>query len=417
MHGICNRSYTRLKILTRYTLKEFFPPFLLAVFCFTFVMLLDEIFRLTKQFVSKGVSPHYLIELLIYVLPATLVLTIPMATLVGILLSLGRFSTDNEITAMKAHGVGFHQILLPLLFVSSLLSIFDFFFMDYALPRGNVAYASLKHDISRRHSAFVLEEGVVMKELEREGKLWLYESTDPDTERLQNVKVWDSIWPGQPRFVDAKEATVGFKDRQAWLTLYDGIIYEPVSGSSNGFRVTAFAEDRIALDFTETLERTQFESKSTRNMRLAKLKAHISELKDSLFRKQSKPYLIDRLRYAQVEYHKKFSIPFACFVFGLIGVPLGLVVKRSGKMVGFGIGLGLVLVYYMLLQIGRYTGQQGILPPGFAIWLPNLVIGLLGLGFAMRVILEGKLGAQQNRGQKPPPPFDKTKSQEIGELD
>jgi hypothetical protein len=86
-------------------------------------------------------------------------------------------------------------------------------------------------------------------------------------------------------------------------------------------------------------------------------------------------------------------------------------------MVGFGIGLGLVLVYYMLLQIGRYTGQQGILPPGFAIWLPNLVIGLLGLGFAMRVILEGKLGAQQNRGQKPPPPFDKTKSQEIGELD
>ena len=365
---------------------------------------------------SKGVSLHYLIKLLIYVLPATLVVTIPMATLVGILLSLGRFSTDNEITAMKAHGIGFHQMLLPLLFVSSLLSIFDFFFMDYALPRGNVAYVSLKHDISRRHSAFVLEEGVVMKELEREGKLWLYESTDPDTGRLQDVKVWDSIWTGQPRFVNAKEATVGFKDGQAWLTLYDGITYEPVSGSADGFRVTAFAEDEIALDFTETLERTQFESKSTRNMPLAKLKTHISELEDRLFRKQSKPH-IDRLRYAQVEYHKKFSIPFACFVFGLIGVPLGLIVKRSGKMVGFGIGLGLVLVYYLLLQIGQDTGRSGVLPPGFAIWLPNLVIGLLGLGFAMRVILEGKLETQQNRGQKPPPSFERTKAQEVGESD
>ncbi len=405
-----------MKILTRYTLKEFFPPFLLALICFTSILLLDEIFRLTKLFVSKGVSLHYLIQLLIYVLPATLVVTIPMATLVGILLSLGRFSTDNEITAMKAHGIGFHQMLLPLLFVSSLLSIFDFFFMDYALPRGNVAYVSLKHDISRRHSAFVLEEGVVMKELEREGKLWLYESTDPDTGRLQDVKVWDSIWSGQPRFVNAKEATVGFKDGQAWLTLYNGVTYEPVSGSANGFRVTDFAKDQIALDFTEALERTQFESKSTRNMPLAELKTHISELEARLFRKQSKPH-IDKLRYAQVEYHKKFSIPFACFVFGLIGVPLGLVVKRSGKMVGFGIGLGLVLVYYLLLQIGQDTGRSGVLSPGFAIWLPNLVIGLLGLGFAMRVILEGKLETQQNRGQKPPPSGEKAKAQAVGELD
>ena len=255
-----------------------------------------------------------------------------------------------------------------------------------------------------------------MKELEREGKLWLYESTDPDTGRLQDVKVWDSIWPGQPRFVNAKEATVGFKDGQAWLTLYDGITYEPVSDSENGFRVTAFAEDQIALDFKETLERTEFESKSTRNMPLAKLKDHISEIKARLFQNQSKPQL-DRLRYAQVEYHKKFSIPFACVVFGLIGVPLGLVVKRSGKMVGFGIGLGLVLIYYLLLQVGQDTGRTGVLPPGFAIWLPNLAIGLLGLGCALRVILEGKLETPQNRDQESPPPSEKPTIQEVGEPD
>ena len=405
-----------MKILTRYTLKEFFPPFLLALICFTSILLLDEIFRLTKLFVSKGVSPIYLVKLLIYVLPATLVVTIPMATLVGILLSLGRFSTDNEITAMKAHGIGFHQILFPLLAISSLLTVFDFFFMDYALPRGNLAYVSLKHDISRRHSAFVLEEGVVMKELEREGKLWLYESTDPDTGRLQDVKVWDSIWPGQPRFVNAREATVGFRKGQAWLTLYDGVTYEPISGSANEFRVTAFAEDRIALDFTETLERTEFESKSTRNMPLAKLKNHISDLQNRLFQNQSKPQM-DRLRYAQVEYHKKFSIPFACFVFGLIGVPLGLIVKRSGKMVGFGIGLGLVLVYYLLLQVGQDTGRSGFLPPSFAIWLPNLVIGLLGFGFAMRVILEGKLETQQSPEQTSPPSVENPETREVGESD
>ena len=406
-----------MKILTRYTLKEFLPPFCLALLCFTSILLLDEIFRLTKLFVRTGISPLYLIKLVIYIMPATLVVTIPMATLVGILLSLGRFSTDNEITAMKSHGIGFHQILLPLLFVSGLLSIFDLFFMDYALPRGNVAYAALKRDISTRNSAFVLEKGVVMKELEREGKLWMYESTDRNTGRLQNVKVWDSIWSGKPHFIYAKEAIVGFENGQACLKLYDGATYESVPGGSNGFRVTAFAKDQISLDFTKTVERTKYESKSPRSMPISRLQAHIKELESHVSQTEPKLFRIERLWYAQVEYHKKFSIPFACLVFGLIGVPLGLMVKRSGKMVGFGIGLGLILVYYLLLQVGQDTGRSGVLPPGFATWLPNIVIGVLGLGFVVRAVLEGRLETRQNRAQAPPPFFDKTETQQVGELD
>ena len=340
---------------------------------------------------KKGISPYYLIKLLIDVLPATLVVTIPMATLVGILLALGRLSTDNEITAMKSHGIGFHQILFPLLVVASLLSIFDFVFMDYALPRGNVAYAALKRDISRRNPAFVLEEGVIMKELEREGKLWMYESTDSKTGRLRDIKVWDSIWSGKPRFIHAREGSIGFENDQGWLELYDGLTYEPISDASNGFRVTNFAEHRIALDFTEAVERTQYESESPRSMSIADLKVHIGKLASRVEQRNESSFLIDQLRYARVEYHKKFSIPFACFVFGLIGVPLGLMVKRSGKMIGTGIGLVLILVYYLLLQVGQDTGRSGILRAGISMWMPNIVIGAIGLGFAARVILEGKL--------------------------
>ena len=381
-----------MKILTRYTLKEFLPPFFLALVCFTSLLLLDEIFRLTKLFVRKGVSPEYLIKLLIYILPATLVVTIPMATLVGILLALGRFASDNEITAMRAHGVSFYQILLPLLLVSLMLSVTDLFFMDRALPRGNAAYAALKRDISMRNSAVVLEEGVAMKELEREGKIWMFESMDAATGRLQNVKVWDAIWVGKPRLIQAKTATIGFEDGQGWLTLYDGMTYEPVTGAPEAFRITEFAEDRIALDFSEVLERSPYEHKSPRLMSIAELKRHIETLRVDTPSSDSQRFLrLDQQRYAQVEYYKKFSIPFACLVFGLIGVPLGLMVKRSGKMVGFGIGLGLILVYYLLLQIGQDTGRNGFLPPVLAMWLPNIVIGVLGVGFAINALFEGTL--------------------------
>jgi len=377
------------------------------------------VFRLTKLFVRKGISPYYLIELLIYVLPAVVVLTIPMATLVGILLALGRLSTESEVTAMKAHGVGFHQILLPLVLTATFLSIFDFVFMDYALPRGNVAYSARKRDISVRNPTLVLEDGVVMRELEGEGKLWMYESMDPRTKRLRHVRVWDSIWGGKPRFIRAKDATVGFEeDGQAWLSLFDGTTYETAPKVAQGFRVTAFQEHRIALNFTKSLERSNYESQSPRSLTISQLKTNIEGLQSRAEEATQESFIIKQLRYAQVEYHKRFSIPFACLAFGLIGVPLGLIVKRSGKMVGFGIGLGLILVYYLLLQLGQDTGRNGVLSPSFAMWLPNIVIGLLGVGLSARTILEEKLQAQLNRRDKTLPPlsFD-TKAKQVGESD
>ena len=87
-------------------------------------------------------------------------------------------------------------------------------------------------------------------------------------------------------------------------------------------------------------------------------------------------------------------------------------------MVGFGIGLGLILVYYLLLQLGQDTGRNGVLSPSFAMWLPNIVIGLLGVGFSAHTILEDRLQAQLNRRDKtlPPLPFD-TKTKQAGESD
>lgn len=406
-----------MKILTRYALKEFFPPFFLALLCFTSILLLDEIFRLTKRFVEKGINLGYLIELLIYVLPVILVLTIPMATLVGILLALGRLSTDNEIAAMKSHGIGFHQILLPLLVVASLIGVFDFFFMDYALPRGNVAYASLKRDINRQNPAFVLEEGVIMKELEREGKLWMYESTASNTDRLQDVKVWDSIWSGQPRFIHATGGDIEIENGQAWLKLYDGLTYEPVPTAPNGFRLTSFAEHRIALDLSETVERTKQEFESPRTMSMEKLRAHVNKLESRLSQVNSSDLIIDKSRKARVEYQKRFSIPFACFVFGLIGVPLGLIVKRSGKMVGAGIGMTLILFYYLILQFGQEAGENGTLPPAFSIWLPNITIGAIGMGIIVMTIFEDRLTAWRTRGENPPVVLKNPEIQHLGESD
>ena len=389
-----------MRILARYILKEFFPPFIIALICFTFLLIFDDLFRLTKLFVQKGISPLYLIELLIYVMPATVVLSLPMAALVAILLALGRLSTDNEIVAMKAHGVAFHHLMIPLLGIAVVLSVVDLGLMDYALPKANLAYATLKRDIQRHNPAFVLEEATVMKELETEGKLWMYESTNGKSGRMQNVKIWDGIWSGHPRFSHAQEATLGFEDGRAMLTLYDGLTYEPTTDNPDGYRVTKFQQQRLALQMTEDLERGMSQNQTPRSMSIAQLGAFVNTLEGALQTSKNPDFTRKKLRFAQVEYHKKFSIPFACLAFGLMGVPLGLMVKRSGRMIGFGIGLAVILVYYLLLQIGQSTGLNGILSPALAMWLPNIVISVFGIGLSIYMIGEGTLRTWRDRDSK-----------------
>lgn len=386
-----------MRILARYILKEFFPPFIIALICFTFILIFDDLFRLTKLFVQKGISPLYLVELLFYVMPATVVLSLPMAALVAILLSLGRLSTDNEIIAMKAHGVAFHHIMLPLLGIVVVLSIVDLGLMDYALPKANLAYATLKRDVQRHNPAFVLEESTVMKELEREGKLWMYESMDKKSGRMQDVKIWDSIWSGRPRFSHAREGTLGFESGRAMLTLYDGLTYEPTTDDSEAYRVTKFQQQQLALQLTEDLERGAFRNQTPRSMRIGQLHTFVNTLRSTLQTSQNPDYTLSKLRFAQVEYHKKFSIPFACLAFGLMGVPLGLMVKQSGRMIGFGIGLAVILVYYLLLQIGQSAGLNGVISPALAMWLPNIVIGSFGIVLSILMIGEGTLRTWRDR--------------------
>ena len=153
---------------------------------------------------------------------------------------------------------------------------------------------------------------------------------------------------------------------------------------------------------TEDLERGEFQNQTPRSMSIAQLKEFVGTLQSAIQTSANPDYTRHKLRFAQVEYHKKFSIPFACFALGLIGIPLGLMVKRSGKMIGFGIGLAVIVIYYLLLQAGQTAGIDEVLPPMFAMWLPNMVIGIFGITLSLWVMGEGKLRTWRDRDRKVP---------------
>jgi lipopolysaccharide export system permease protein len=94
-----------------------------------------------------------------------------------------------------------------------------------------------------------------------------------------------------------------------------------------------------------------------------------------------------------VEYHRKFSIPFACVVFGLIAMPLGIQPARAVRSRGFAVSLVIIFTYYILLSTGQGFAEQGRLAPAVGLWLPNVVLGAIGVVLFQQAGRERPLGA------------------------
>src|SRR5512137_382039 len=101
------------KTITQYVLRELFGPFCLGLLIFTFVLFMKEVLDLIELVINKGVSLKVVLEMVVYIMPSFLVLTIPMAVLVAALTAFGRLSTDSEITAMKASGISLYTLFVP----------------------------------------------------------------------------------------------------------------------------------------------------------------------------------------------------------------------------------------------------------------------------------------------------------------
>jgi len=80
-----------------------------------------------------------------------------------------------------------------------------------------------------------------------------------------------------------------------------------------------------------------------------------------------------------IEFNQRLASPFTCLIFAILGIPLGIQSSRSGKMMGFTIGLSLVMVYYVFLLYGKALGETGSIPPVIGVWTPNVLFMAAGL--------------------------------------
>jgi len=359
------------KRLDRYIVSEVVGPLGLGFLVYTFILLLRFLFQSAEMIIRRGLPVSIVGKLLLLSLPNIIVLTLPMSLLFGILIAVGRLSSDSELIAMRASGVSLISLYRPILVVSAVFTLLNTLLMVYVLPWGNHALQELRIEILTESVSRQVEPRVFYDEWQNK-VIYVFE-VPPGEKRWKGVFLSESQPDSADNLItvaDWGEINVDPSGEQVVLSLFNAYRHKVNLNAPERYEITQnnrldlVVEDR----FTSDQKAKMTLSKSLRELSLGELRKVTRD-----------PGASDEDRnLARVELQKKFAIPAACIVFGLFALPLGINNRRGGKASGFALSIGVIIVYYVLLNNGEEAAHFGKTSAWLAMWTPNLVFAAVG---------------------------------------
>jgi lipopolysaccharide export system permease protein len=404
-----------VKILQRYALRQFVPPFFLAILVLTFVLLMDRLFLLADMLVRKGVAVTAVGEVALLSLPFVVSICAPLGTLIAGVISFGRMAQDNEISVIRAAGIQTIRLFTPAVFACLLLLAVMVGFNGYIVPEAQHRVRNLLTDVARKRPAMRVREGEFMDDFP--GYMIYIGSIDERRSTVRNVAIFETgARKGTPGFVTAPLGDISYTPDDGYMVmqLFDGEMHELVDAAT--YRRVLFKRHVINVAMDDDLVRRDREYRSNEEMLLPQLASTMKQLnKDAVAlkgkadsagqkAKASEPdrlksdELNSRVKYKnlevaryQVELQKRLSLAFSAFFFVLFGAPVGLLLRRGGVGTGFIVGLIFFALYYVLLLAGEHMAESGRLSPFVGMWLPNIILVLPVTELFLRAFYESSL--------------------------
>jgi len=357
----------KVNILDRYVIGEVVSPFLVGVIGFILIMIADILFTLTDLIINKGVPFFSVLKLLVFKLPAILVLTYPVSTLFGTAMALGRLSGDSEIVALRTSGVSMLRIAVPIIVVSFGISVLSFSTNEFVVPWANRVSENIIRQMILRKPVTQVREKVFFKD--KENRYFYVKRVDPRSSTLHDVMVYEFTGESLPRVILAKTAKY---DGDRW-DLQGGIIHKYDNQGHLAYEAT-FTSMRISV--SENFLGYN-EQKTSQEMNSRELKKLIDSLRRGGVNTRS----------LLVDFYMKFSVPLTCFVFALIGISLSLPRVRGGRAFGIVMCIIVVFSFYVFASVSRSFGYGGIVHPMLAAFVPQVTFAILGIVLLVREVM------------------------------
>lgn len=361
-----------MRIIRNYILKEIAEPTTASIFIFTFVLIVGNLIKLADLVINKGVDIIRVAKLFILLIPYTLSYTIPMAMLTGTLLGFGRLSQDNELAAMRSGGLSAARIASPILIIGFILSLVCVIVNDRVLPYSSFLSRRLIKEIGLKTPSAYLEAGTFIKDFE--GHILFIYNIEGD--KLYKIRIYQpqANRPTRTIIAEKGEFVPSPITNSIKLKLIDGSSDEPSQTEPGILYKLLFKTYYITLRLPDKMAQTTIDKKP-KDMTIKELRQDIEKLKSQG---------VDVMP-LYVSLHKRIAMSFSTFAFVCVALPLGIIVRRKERSIGFGIALFLIVAYYLLLAGSTALALNGTLDVAFSMWLANILFIATGTILMCRV--------------------------------
>jgi LPS export ABC transporter permease LptG len=359
------------QLIDTYVLSNFFYYFAMLLAAFVVMTQIYTFFELLSDIVKNRIALAKVFEYLAFLTPKLIYDTLPVSVLVGVLVTFGVLTKQNEVIAFRACGVSLHRLATPVLLTSAVLSGGLFAFDHYVVPGANLRQDALRNEIKNRPVQTYL----------RPDRKWIFSAGSRiyyyrHFDTSQNVMVDVSVYELDPQTFRLRRQISA--ERAQWQPSLKTWIFQngwvrdlenSVGKSFTPYQATTFPElDEPPGYFLK-------EVKQDKQMNFLDLDRYIRDLQQSGF---------DTVR-LQVQFHRKFSVPLFALIMAMISVPFGFLVGSRGAMAGIGVSIVVAIAYWGVGQLFEQIGNVNQLPAPVAAWAPDAIFALAGTYLLLRM--------------------------------
>ena len=358
-----------MKLIDRAVSRELLVNLIFAIFVLSLVLVVGQILRkLLPLLVNHDVPVEYLLSFIAYVLPFSLIFTIPWGLLTAILLVFGRLSADNELIALRSNGVSVTRVCLPLAAIALGCTAICLWLNVQVAPAAQEKLRSTIFDLATRNPMALFGSDQVIDQFPGR-KIYVGKK---EGNKLDNIIVFEMNQKSVPiRVTYARSGMLeaDLPNKRILMHLYNARYQQ--------------RDEKDPLDLTKIRDGI--------NMAEGTLPIGLDELYDKAKKQPSRSalsieQLLEQLKSenkqqrsaSRTEINKRFSFPMSCLAFALIGVPLGVTAHRRETSIGFAMGLIVAISYFLFVIIGDTLRANPKVHPELLVWFPNVLFLILG---------------------------------------
>ncbi|RBP35512.1 lipopolysaccharide export system permease protein [Roseimicrobium gellanilyticum] len=388
----------RLRIFDRYIFSQVAWSTLMGVLVLTGVMVLGTVFKEMERLLGDTSSLPILavLQFISYVIPYSLIFTIPWALLTAILLVFGRMSADNEMTALRMTGMPMWRICMPVFILAVAMSGVCFWVNIQLAPMAKTKIKRLFYDLALDDPAVLFQEGKVLEKFpgyriftkkRKDKKLWdveIVQTTLGNMERyIRAERAEVEVTPGVTDFI------LRLYDCQIETTKADEAPPAPSAATAAAATVPAApVEDDpsakfqplYAKEFAISFPLSELKAKTERVSNSMKSTDDLwTEVKTGVSVVNGQPMTKSLISAVRTEISLRYSFSLVAIVFCLVGIPLAVTAQRRETSIGFALSLLVAVSYQVFVILASNLAEKRGAYPHILMWLPTLLFTAVGV--------------------------------------